>query len=175
MSKIYCIECLETGEKYIGSTKKKYLSSRISEHKSRTNLSVSRYIIERCNWKYELLEEVDESQRLIREQYYIDTTDDCINKNRAIGLTQKEYLELNKDKLKDYKKDWNQLNKDKIKGHNKEYYQLNKDKAKEYAELNKDKIKEYQKEYHKYKCSWGGDPRTSNNLLLIDTALFADK
>ena len=90
MSKIYCIECLETGEKYIGSTKKKYLSSRISEHKSRTNLSVSRYIIERCNWKYELLEEVDESQRLIREQYYIDTTDNCINQKRAYVEDQAE-------------------------------------------------------------------------------------
>jgi hypothetical protein len=54
------------------------------------------------------------------------------------------------------------------KEHNKEY-------SKKYYQLNKDKKKEYQKEYDKYRYSWGGDPRVSNNLLLIDTALFASK
>ncbi len=119
-AKIYCIECLETGEKYIGSTKKKYLSQRISHHRYDKIFCVSRHIIERGNWKYYLLEEVDESQRYIREQYYMDITDKCINKQRAIGFDEKKY----------------------------------------------------HIERRKYRYSWGGDPRASNNLLLIDPSLF---
>ena len=87
-AKIYCIECLITGEKYIGSTIKKYLSVRIAQHK-RDKTCSSKQIIERGNWKYYLLEEVEVSQKLIKEQYYMDTTD-CINIMRALG-NRKEY------------------------------------------------------------------------------------
>ena len=142
MSKIYCIECLQTGEKYIGSTKMKYISQRICSHRKRKSCCVSRYIINRDNYKYYLLEEVEESQGLIREQYYIDNTDNCINKQRAIRLTQKEYRVLNKHRIK------------------------------KYLNSNKDKIKEYQANLRKYRYSWGGDPRYQNNLLLIDPTLF---
>ncbi len=145
MIKIYCIECIETGEKYIGSTKQKLLSSRIADHKHKKSCR-SRYIIKRGNWKYYLLEEVEVSQRLIREQYYMDTTDKCINKNRAIGYTQKEYLEVNKDRFKQYRK--------------------------VYDQLNKDKIKEYHKQLNNYKNTWGGDSRSNNNLLQISLDLF---
>lgn len=144
IAKIYCIECNITGEKYIGSTIRK-LCQRIACHKT-YNSCVSRHIIDRGNWKYYLLEEVDESQRLIREQYYMDITDKCINYQRAIGYTNKEYCELNKDKKKEY---------------DKQHYQLNKDK-----------LKLYQANMRKYKNSWGGDPRASNNLLLIDPSLL---
>jgi len=140
-AKIYCIECLETGEKYIGSTIQRLLSKRIAYHKYRKSC-VSRQIIDRGKYKYYLLEEVDESQKLIREQYYIDNTD-CINKYRAYGFNKKEYhkeyRELNKDKLKEYDK--------------------------EYRELNKEKIKEFEKNRYKFKCSWGG-------LLSIHPSLF---
>ena len=142
--KIYCIECNITGEKYIGSTNEKNLSRRIAYHIYKKSCSC-KYIIERGNWKYYLLEEVDESQKLIREQYWIDNTYNCINHRRAF-TDKKEYM-------KEYMKEYNQLNKDKIK---------------EYNELNKDKIKEY----HKFKNSWGGDKRYHNNLLLIDVSLF---
>ena len=116
MTKIYCIECLQTGEKYIGSTNSRLLSHRIATHKYRMNCSSSQ-ILERGNYKYYLLEEVEVSQRYDREQYYMDITDKCINKHRAIGGFIR---------------------------------------------------KEYNKEHYKFKTSWGG-------LLLIDTALFADK
>jgi hypothetical protein len=106
-AKIYCIECNITGEKYIGSTIQKLLSYRISKHKT-DKCCVSRHIIERGNWKYYLLEEVDKSQRLIREQYYMDITE-CINHKRAIGYTQKEYCELNKEHKKEYDKQHYQL------------------------------------------------------------------
>jgi len=88
-AKIYCIECLETGEKYIGSTTEKYLSYRIRRHRYDKTCS-STQIIERGKYKYYLIEEVDESEKLIREQYWIDNTD-CINKNRAyVSLNDKQ-------------------------------------------------------------------------------------
>ena len=82
MSKIYCIECLITGEKYIGSTKQKYICSRIAQHRKISERCSCKKIIKRGNYKYYLIEEIDETNRLIREQYWIDNTD-CINKNRA--------------------------------------------------------------------------------------------
>jgi hypothetical protein len=100
-AKIYCIECLITGEKYIGSTIKKYLSSRISQHKHEKDCC-SKQIIERGNWKYYLLEEVEVSQKLIKEQYYMDTTD-CINQMRALGRKCKK--KYNK-KYRDYRSSW---------------------------------------------------------------------
>ena len=155
-AKIYCIECLETGEKYIGSTEHIKLYDRIYWHIKDLACS-SKEIISRGNYKYYILEEVDISQRYIKEQYYMDTTDNCINKRRAMGITKKEYYQLNRDKL---------LQK------NNEYNKLNKDKIKKYHQLNKDKLKEYDKQRNKYKYSWGGDMRSSNNLLLIDLSLF---
>ena len=89
-AKIYCIECLETGEKYIGSTTEKYLSYRIRRHRYDKTCS-STQIIERGKYKYYLIEEVDSSQKYIREQYHMDNTDKCINKRSAYGLDRKEY------------------------------------------------------------------------------------
>ena len=109
-AKIYCIECLETGEKYIGSTKEKYLSDRISGHRcdAKNKSCSSKQIIERDKYKYYLIEEVELSQRYIREQYHMDNTDKCINKRSAYGLNRKEYYkqynQLNKDKQKEYYK-----------------------------------------------------------------------
>jgi len=105
--KIYFIQCLETGEIYIGSTKQKLLSKRISTHKCQRNSS--KQILDRGNWICDVLEEVEESQRYIREQYYIETTDNCINERRAI-TDEKEYnkqyyldnIDKIKDKIKEY-------------------------------------------------------------------------
>ena len=148
IAKIYCIECNITGEKYIGSTIQKYISGRMRKHKT-DNCSCKK-IIERGNYKYYVIEEVDESQRYIREQYWMDTTDNCINKQRALGYTNKEYQTM-----------YRQLNKDTKKEYDKQHYQLNKDRK-----------KEYHIERYKYKCSWGGNPIYNNNLLLISLDLF---
>ena len=89
--KIYFIQCLETNEIYIGSTIKKYLCQRIACHKY-DHHCVATQILNRGNYVCEILEEVEESQRYIREQYYIDTTD-CINHNRSFtGLGHNEYM-----------------------------------------------------------------------------------
>ena len=58
------------------------------------------------------------------------------------GRTDKEYREDNKEKQKKQKIEWYKNNKD------------------------------YNKHYNKFRSSWGGDPRTHNNLLKIDPHLF---
>ena len=47
-----------------------------------------------------------------------------------------------------------------------------KEYKKEYYKQNIDKNLEYQKNYYHYKNSWGGDPRSNNNLLKIDLNIF---
>jgi len=139
-AKIYCIECKITGEKYIGSTIHK-LSRRISKHKFDKTCR-SRHIIQRGNYIYYLIEEVEESQKLIREQFWMDNTDNIINLKRADGYDTEKRIKY----MKQY--------------------------SKTYSEVNRDKLLKYQKELHEYKNSWGGDKRTNNNLLLIDVLLF---
>ena len=116
--KIYFIQCLETGEIYIGSTKQKYVCNRISSHKTKRNCSSSQ-ILDRDNYVCDILEEVEESQRYTREQYYIDTTDNCINDRRAYGFNKKAYHKQyrldNIDRKKELDKQYRLHNKDKIK------------------------------------------------------------
>jgi len=136
--KIYFIQCLETGEVYIGSTKQRLLCQRIAGHKYQRDCG-STQILDRDNYICDILEEVEESQRYIREQYYIDTTDNCVNKQRApSGLSRKEYI-----------KQYNQLNKDKLKEYKKQYHELNKEQSKQRYIQNRDKLSQ------KYTCECG--------------------
>ena len=86
---IYKIVDNETNEAYYGSTTKKYLSSRIAEHRAdynRWKAGKKRYItsfniIERGNYSYSLIEtvEFDDKQQLhARERFYIENYE-CIN------------------------------------------------------------------------------------------------
>jgi len=109
MGIIYFIQCLETNEIYIGSTKRT-LKDRIWEHNSISNKCYSKQIIDRGNYIYDVLEEVEDNKSKEREQYYITTTDNCINKiTQLIDYDKKKYMKeyyhLNKDK---------QLSKNKI-------------------------------------------------------------
>ena len=60
----------------------------------------------------------------------------------------KQWYEINKDKIKEYK----EANKEKRKEYNKQYYEENKEKmrekVKEYREANKEKIKQQHKQYY---------------------------
>ena len=81
--KIYKIVDNITGQIYIGSTKLKYLSGRISTHKYhcvRGNRYCSSSIVMKNNdYYYELIEECNISIRYEREKYYINNTENCIN------------------------------------------------------------------------------------------------
>ena len=70
-----------------------------------------------------------------------------------LAISQKEYREDNKEKIKEYNKEWWEKNKEKMK----EYYQQNKEQLaeyhKKYREENKERISQKSKE--KLQCECG--------------------
>jgi hypothetical protein len=153
--KIYKIVCNLTGEIYVGHTAQKYLSDRLSEHRSdykkwtkgKYNYCTSFSIIERNNFQIFLLEKypctcVEELK--VREQFYILNTK-CVNKVVPLR-TAKEYYSANKDIIGGKQKVYYEINKDKLVNYAKNYRDENKDKLKEYYENHKDKIKQYREE-----------------------------
>lgn len=125
MGLIYCIECLETGEKYIGSTKNfhKRMINHKWEAKHAKRPSKSKQIIDRGNYTSCIVEEVDDEKLLEREQYHIDTTQ-CINKVNPFGFDKKEY-----DKI--YSKRYREENHEKEKVRWTSYNQANLEKYRE--------------------------------------------
>ena len=97
MVKIYRIVDNTNGNIYIGKTKQKYLSDRLSSHKydykiKNKNGCVSREIIKNGDYKIELVEETEDETR---ERYWIENTD-CIN-TIIPGRTTKEWRKQNHD------------------------------------------------------------------------------
>jgi len=150
--KIYKIVCNKTGLIYIGSTTKKLLCQRLTNHvclfkrykNGKHNFITSFKVLENNDYNIILLENFpceSKDELHARERYYIESIE-CVNKcipTRKI----KEYNEKNKDKIKEKMKEYRDNNKDKISDKKKEYYENNKDRIKKYYENNKDKIKEY--------------------------------
>ena len=187
--KIYKIIDNTNGDIYIGSTVQS-LASRKSQHKESRNRCMSKFII--CNGDYDiiLIESYpckSKEELLMRERYYIDNTD-CINKTLP-GRTGAEWYQDNKERIlekaknkvktderKEYEKDYALKNKDVINEKAKSWYQDNKDKKadydKKYRADKKEEKQKYFREHSIYKKTWGGDPRTDNNLLQIDVKLF---
>ena len=157
--KIYTIRSHETDEVYIGSTTET-LAQRMAKHRAsmkrwkegKHNYTTSFKILEYPTCYIELLEEYPCNSKMElekKEGEYIRSME-CVNKCVA-GRTQKEYCQVNKDKIKEYQKEYRHDNKDELKEQKKQYYQDNKEyldeKNKEYYENNKDEIKEYNKKY----------------------------
>jgi group I intron endonuclease len=126
MGFIYCIECLETGEKYIGSTKN--FHRRMIQHKSdakrRKRPPKSKQIIDRGNYTSCIVEEVEDDGKLLeREQYHINATE-CINKVNPFGFDKKAYD-------KEYGKWYREENHEKEKVRWTFYNQANREKYRE--------------------------------------------
>lgn len=102
MFKIYKIIDNTNNDIYIGITKQKLLSKRLSQHKERMNCMSSK-IIKNGDYKIELIEETDDKTR---ERYWIENTD-CINK-QIPGRTKQEYYNDNRERLSQYKRNWKQ-------------------------------------------------------------------
>ena len=138
--KIYKITCKETNEVYIGSTVQ-LLCNRKSSHINKCNLSASKKIIERGNYEFELIEHFpcDTARELhMREQYWIDNTENTINIKRefeseeAFKIHRKEYQKKlgeayrNGDKREEYlnkKKEYRQKNRDAVRARQQEVIQ----------------------------------------------------
>ena len=164
--KIYKIECNITGLVYIGSTCKKKLSGRMSEHRSdyrkhmkgKKKYLSSFKVMENNDYNIILIEDFpckSKDQLFARERYYTNTIE-CVNirKNQGCILeigkkeSNKLYWGLHCDDKKDDKKlydeEYYHKNIDKINSRTKENYETNKDKVKacqkNYREENKEKL-----------------------------------
>jgi len=160
MYKIYKIVDNTNNNVYIGLTTKTYLSSRIAIHRygfKKNSSCSSKIILKNNDWYSELIEETDDKER---EKYWIQNTPNCINKMKY-DFDQKEYNVKNKTKRYENVKNFRLKNK----SYCKEY-------RKEYRLKNKTKMNEDIKEYRKYLNSWGGDPRSNNNILKISMDVF---
>jgi len=145
MYKIYLIRDIH-GLKYVGITQRT-IKLRLKEHESdkRNGRYCSSHKLDFTCCKISILEDdITEENKKKREQYWIDKIE-CVNVNNAIY------------DIKEYSKKYHQEHKEERNEISKQYYKENK---------------EYQKKYRDYQISWGGDKRSNNNLLLIDTTLF---
>jgi hypothetical protein len=149
MYKIYCIIDNTNDNVYIGQTKQK-LYSRISVHRSdfkRGKYCSSQIILKNNDWTYKILEDdLDPYEAKQREAFYIQNTDNCINEKT---------LKYGRGKG----------DPEKYKKANKEWLEKNKEHRNNY-------MKKYNLNKNNYIKSWGGDPRSNNNLLRIDVDLF---
>ena len=105
MFKIYKIIDNTNNDIYIGITKQKLLSKRLSQHKERMNCMSSK-IINNGDYKIQLIEETSDKSR---ERYWVENTY-CINK-QIPGRTKQEYYNDNKERLSQYKKNWRENKK----------------------------------------------------------------
>ena len=145
LSKIYKLVSNMTSDIYIGSCLMR-LSTRLSQHKNKSNSCVSKklfvdnaiitiVLIENfaCNTKNELK---------ARELHYI-TTNNCININKPF------VCEIPLCDRKAWHKEYKQANAEQINTKRKEYYQTHIEQAKEYYLANAEQISTKNKEYHK--------------------------
>ena len=103
MYKIYQIENLDNGEKYVGHTKQK-MNLRLNQHKRTKKQRTSCKHFNWNNIKVDILEEFTESNFndiRIKEREYIEKTENCVNKDRPI-VTEEE----NKIKQREAKAKW---------------------------------------------------------------------
>jgi len=161
LSKIYRIynPQIEESLEYVGSTARKYLSTRFGGHRylyNKGNYCISavkvfdEYGVENCI--IELIENYPCADRheLHRREGELIRERNCVNKSIA-GRTKQEYRADNKDKISASHKIYYRANKEVILAQSTEYYQENREKRLEqqleYDKKNKDTIRAYQKAY----------------------------
>ena len=134
--KIYKIVSDQTEKCYVGSTTKKYLSDRMSNHRNdrkRYQLGKQHYVTSYEILKYDdckiiLLENYpcqSKDQLHARERHYIENLN-CVNK--VIPTRKmKEYYQDNKESIAKQMKEYREINKESIAKHKKKYRQTNKE------------------------------------------------
>lgn len=164
LGKIYKIISDQTDQIYIGSTTMPRLSQRLAQHRADyekfqagkvkcSNLS-SFQIIRYHDYSIVLVEIYpchSKDELHAREQHWIETTQNCINKVKAFtGQNKEEYM-------KQYNQQYRETHLESLKTYISNYYKENSDrvkgKVKEYKQKNIDAIKA--KKYHKLICECG--------------------
>lgn len=181
-TKIYKLVCNITSDVYIGHTTMT-LEKRLTIHKAPSNPCCSKQIIERGDYRIELLEHypcINKKEAHVRERWFIEHNE-CINKY-VPGRTKKEYLEANREQILSQQKEYNDANKERHKDYrkaNKErilaYYQDNiehlREQSKEYYENNKEHSALTHKIRYQWIVSWDGGSK-HKGLNQIDLSLF---
>ena len=157
-----CCRDVDITEIYVGSTTNFY--RRKSGHKCACNRNdnkdyncyVYQFIRENGSWDnwdmviVEAFSATDKNDLHKRERHWIETLKAKLNKQTPTR-TNKEYQQLNSDKIKENNKQYHQLNRDKILNRVKQYQQLHKEQTKQhkqtYREKNKDKLLEQSRQY----------------------------
>jgi len=138
--KIYRINCLTSGDYYIGSTIKS-LQSRISGHKYGVNRKTkckSSIIIERNNYEIELI-----------EQYHCDSAEELRKREAYFQRIHKDDVHCLNCKIEDRSLDeWIADHKEYFDSFMKEYYVRNKERIKEQHFEKREEISKYKKKYH---------------------------
>lgn len=159
--KVYRLDCLVTGECYIGSTNEKTLALRLGKHVAsykhwkdgKANYMTSYLIIERGNYQITLIEAYPCNSRdelTAREGHFIRTME-CVNKVIA-GRTPAGYYNDNKEKILEKNAQYRVENKEKIKEVQAEWRADNKEKIKEkdaeYRLTHKEELAKLGKEWY---------------------------
>ena len=114
------------GLTYYGSTVQKYLSKRMSHHKSSANKTSSKQIVnfpDCCIILVEVFPCNSKDELRARERYYIENNE-CVNKcipGRTQQESRRNYCEQNKEKIAEYKKNWGLQNKEHVAEYNRYY------------------------------------------------------
>jgi len=148
LGKVYKI--VGNGKIYVGSTTRPLLSQRLAKHKERYNLWIKNKATYMTS--FECLEDPENSIELLEvcpcsckdellkyESKWIREIE-CVNKVIP-DRTREEWVEQNKDKIKERMKEYEIVYREK----NREARRLY---MKEYKEKNKEKLKEYRKEWY---------------------------
>lgn len=163
LGKVYKIVCNVTGECYVGSTCQKSLALRLATHKSSTNKSYSKRIIERGNYDIVLLEDVccqNKDQLHARERYWIDNTI-CINKGKP--LTEEE-----RDQ---YGKKWREAHPDYMK----EWFASHPQYMKEWLEKHPDYLKVWNAEHPEYHAKWFAEQKKKiAETKIVNTVMMCE-
>lgn len=159
-SKIYRIFSTKGNKVYVGSTTQE-LHRRMARHCDKDRSYMSRLLFDEYGVEFchiELIENVEQDQRLVRERFHIENTPNCVNKKMPIRTDDEK--EDSKEKDKERKKAWALAKKEEDPETfnrraceiQKAYYQRNREemleKAKEYAKQNVEQKKEYMAKYH---------------------------
>ena len=174
--KIYKLVSPHTDKIYIGSTCKKYLSQRLTKHKSHykdwlkdnDSYTTSYRLFELGDVEIVLLESINcntKDELLKKEREYIEKYKDILVNKNIPSRTSIEYRMEHKEDIKQYRKN----HKKEISEKSKEYYEKHKEeiseKGKERYEKHKEEINKKHKQ--KYDCICGkqlriGDKSTHN-------------
>jgi len=149
---IYKIVCNITGEVYYGHTTLT-LEKRLFYHKKPSNPCRSKQIIERGNYRIDLLEHypcANVKEAHAREGWWIENNPH-VNK-QIPGRTKKEYYEANRDHTLAKQKAYNEANRDRVLAQQKEYKAQNAERIsqqrKEYrARQDKQAVRERDRAY----------------------------